>query len=87
MESFVDKVYDKYLKNDFSVGDDNLNPKREITFDTRINVDEEIRKVHALIKENLENTKKELDTTIKYIKSRGYSLKTLEDLLSENLEK
>lgn len=60
MESFVDKVYDKYLKNDFSVGDDNLNPKREITFDTRINVDEEIRKVHALIKENLENTKKEL---------------------------
>ena len=34
-----------------------------------------------------ENTKKELDTTIKYIKSRGYSLKTLEDLLSENLEK
>ncbi|MBO5120711.1 MAG: hypothetical protein J6C28_03370 [Bacilli bacterium] len=34
-----------------------------------------------------ENTKKELDTTIKYIKSRGYSLKTLEDLLSENYEK
>lgn len=34
-----------------------------------------------------ENTKKELDTTIKYIKSRGYSLKSLEDLLSEKLEK
>lgn len=34
-----------------------------------------------------ENTKKELDTTIKYIKSRGYTLKTLEELLNENLEK
>lgn len=60
MESFVDKVYDKYLKNDFSVGVDNLNPKREITLSTKIDVDEEIRKVHALIKENIENTKREL---------------------------
>lgn len=34
-----------------------------------------------------ENTKKELDLTIKYIKSRGYSIETLEELLSENLEK
>ena len=34
-----------------------------------------------------ENTKKELDTTIKYIKSRGYTLEILEDLLNENLEK
>ena len=60
MESFVDKVYDKYLKNDFSVGVDNLNPKREITLSTKIDVDAEIRKVHALIKENIENTKREL---------------------------
>ena len=34
-----------------------------------------------------ENTKQELDTTIKYIKSRGYTLEKLEDLLNENLEK
>ena len=34
-----------------------------------------------------ENTKQELDTTIKYIKSRGYTLEELEDLLNENLEK
>lgn len=34
-----------------------------------------------------ENTKQELDTTIKYIKSRGYKLETLEELLNENLEK
>lgn len=34
-----------------------------------------------------ENTTKELSTTIKYIKSRGYTLEKLEDLLSENLEK
>lgn len=34
-----------------------------------------------------ENTKLELDTTIKYIKSRGYKLETLEELLNENLEK
>lgn len=34
-----------------------------------------------------ELTKKELDTTIKYIKSRGYTLETLESLLSENYEK
>lgn len=33
------------------------------------------------------NTKKELDITIKYIKSRGYTLEKLEDLLNENLEK
>ena len=32
-----------------------------------------------------ENTKQELDTTIKYIKSRGYTLEKLEDLLNENL--
>ena len=33
------------------------------------------------------NTKDELDTTLKYIKSRGYKLETLEELLNENLEK
>ena len=36
---------------------------------------------------NTGNTKKELDITIKYIKSRGYTLEKLEDLLNENLEK
>lgn len=36
---------------------------------------------------NSKNTKQELDTTIKYIKSRGYTIETLEDLLNENLEK
>lgn len=34
-----------------------------------------------------ENTKNELDPTIKFIKSRGYELETLEELLNENLEK
>ena len=34
-----------------------------------------------------ELTKNELDTTIKYIKSRGYTLETLESLLSETYEK
>lgn len=33
------------------------------------------------------NTKNELDPTIKFIKSRGYELETLEELLNENLEK
>ena len=28
--SFVDKVYDAYIKEDYSYGDNNLNPKREI---------------------------------------------------------
>lgn len=36
---------------------------------------------------NSKNTKQELDTTIKYIKSRGYTIETLENLLNENLEK
>lgn len=34
-----------------------------------------------------ELAKNELATTIKYIKSRGYTLMTLEELLSENIEK
>lgn len=34
-----------------------------------------------------EQTKKELDTILDYIKSRGYKLETLEQLLSENIEK
>lgn len=34
-----------------------------------------------------ESTVKELDVTIKYIKSRGYTLETLEELLSETNEK
>ena len=34
-----------------------------------------------------EITKQELDTTIKYIKSRGYKLETLDELLNENYEK
>lgn len=37
--------------------------------------------------ENNTNTKKELKTTIEYIKQRGYELVTLNDLLSEKIDK
>ena len=36
-KSFVDKVYDAYIKSDYSYGNDNLNPKREIRKDSKVN--------------------------------------------------
>lgn len=53
--SFIDKVFDAYLKSDYKYGDDNLNPKREINKNTKVDTQEELdrilEQVHAKIQE------------------------------------
>lgn len=46
-KSFVDKVYDSYIKEDYSYGDDNLNPKREIRKMSLRSTDEQLNRILA----------------------------------------
>lgn len=56
-KSFVDKVYDSYIKSDYKYGDDNLNPKREIRKDTTINAQDELDKILAEIESKVSTIK------------------------------
>lgn len=56
-KSFVDKVYDSYIKSDYHYGDDNLNPKREIRKDTTINAQDELDKILAEIESKVTTIK------------------------------
>lgn len=47
--SFVDKVYDAYIKEDYSYGDNNLNPKREIKRMSLHDTDEQLNRILASI--------------------------------------
>lgn len=44
-KSFVDKVYDSYIKEDYSYGDDNLNPKRELRKMTLRDTDDQLNHI------------------------------------------
>ena len=46
-KSFVDKVYDSYIREDYSYGDNNLNPKREIRKMTLRDTDEQLNRILA----------------------------------------
>ena len=48
-KSFVDKVYDAYIKEDYSYGDNNLNPKREIKQMSLRNTDDQLNRILASI--------------------------------------
>ena len=46
-KSFVDKVYDSYIREDYSYGDNNLNPKREIRKMSLRDTDEQLNRILA----------------------------------------
>lgn len=48
-KSFVDKVYDSYIKEDYSYGDDNLNPRREINVNNLRKTDDDLNRIMAAI--------------------------------------
>lgn len=48
-KSFVDKVYDAYIKEDYSYGDNNLNPKREIKQMSLKDTDDQLNRILASI--------------------------------------
>ena len=48
-KSFVDKVYDAYIKEDYSYGDNNLNPKREIKTMSLKDTNEQLDRILASI--------------------------------------
>ena len=56
-KSFVDKVYDSYIKSDYSYGDNNLNPKREIRKDTKIDTEDELNKILSEIEDKVTSIK------------------------------
>lgn len=58
--SFVDKVYDAYIKEDYSYGDNNLNPKREIKRMSIRDTDEQLNRILASIQ------RKVTEISIKY---------------------
>ena len=57
-ESFIDKVYDTYLQDDFSYGIDNLNPIREIKPSNNMDIDAQIAQIYAALANRVENVKK-----------------------------
>lgn len=63
-KSFVDKVYDAYIKSDYSYGDDNLNPKREIRKDTKVNTEDELNKILAEIESKVSSIKTKYKTSV-----------------------
>lgn len=65
-KSFVDKVYDAYIKEDYSYGDNNLNPKREIKKMSLKNTNDQLNKILASIQRKVtEISIKYPDTTYK----------------------
>ena len=49
-KAFVDKIYDAYIKEDYSYGDDNLNPKHEIRKVSLRDTDDQLNKILAAIR-------------------------------------
>lgn len=53
--SFIDKVYDSYIKTDYQYGDNNLNPKREIRknslLDTKDGLDKILTEIESKVNE------------------------------------
>lgn len=62
--SFIDKVYDTYLSDDFKVGIDNLNPIREIAPTDAASLDEQIAEVYAALAKRVEKLKEDVSTII-----------------------
>lgn len=60
-KSFVDKVYDAYIKEDYSYGVDNLNPKREIRKMSLKDTDDQLNKILSSIQ------RKVTEISIKYV--------------------
>lgn len=63
-KSFVDKVYDAYIKSDYSYGDNNLNPKREIRKDNKVNTEDELNKILSEIEGKVANIKSKYKTSL-----------------------
>lgn len=63
-KSFVDKVYDAYIKSDYSYGDNNLNPKREIRKDTKVNTEDELNKILSEIESKVTDIKSKYKTSL-----------------------
>lgn len=65
-KSFVDKVYDAYIKEDYSYGDNNLNPKREIKRMSLKDTNEQLDRILASIQRKVtEISMKYPDTNFK----------------------
>lgn len=62
--SFIDKVYDTYLSDDFKVGIDNLNPIREIAPTDAASLDDQIAEVYAALAKRVEKLKEDVSTII-----------------------
>ncbi len=63
-KSFVDKVYDAYIKSDYSYGDNNLNPKREIRKDNKVNTEDELNKILSEIEGKVADIKSKYKTSL-----------------------
>lgn len=63
-KSFVDKVYDSYIKSDYSYGDNNLNPKREIRKDTKIDTEDELNKILSEIEDKVTSIKSKYKSSV-----------------------
>lgn len=91
MNDKVNKIYDQYLKRDFVFGDDNLNPKREISYEKKINLIEKfdeiekevVARVEELINDNafIDNSGPELEKLRERGKSASLKAPELKDIL------
>lgn len=91
MNDKVNKIYDQYLKRDFVFGDDNLNPKREISYEKKINLIERfdeiekevVARVEELINDNafIDNSGPELEKLRMRGKSASLKAPELKDIL------
>lgn len=59
--NFIDKVYDTYISSDFSYGDDNLNPQREIDLSDTKSVDDKIAEIYAELNKRVVAVKKTVE--------------------------
>ena len=57
-DSFIDKVYDTYLSEDFTYGEDNLNPIREIDTSQVKSLDDKISEIYAELNKRIVKVKK-----------------------------
>lgn len=62
--SFIDKVYDTYLSDDFKVGIDNLNPIRELAPTDAASLDDQIAEVYAALAKRVAKLKEDVSTII-----------------------
>lgn len=70
--SFINKVYDSYIKDDYQYGDDNLNPKREIRKNKEEDIDNSLKVILDKISAKVDEISlkyPEADITVKNVKS------------------